>query len=118
MGLSKEMDKGIIQRGCKGDRPCDHPKGAQEAGRDRGPAKCNQEVGGSTGQRAFRIIPVERKAARLPPGKETTQRDWRAESKDEGVSRERISEGSTTWQNKREAQQAITQRAAEEEAPC
>lgn len=29
------MDKGIIQRGWKGDHPCDHPKGDQEAGRDQ-----------------------------------------------------------------------------------
>lgn len=87
------MDKGIIQRGCKGDHPYDHPKGDQEAGRGqastgRGIAKCNQEAGVSTGQSEFRIIPAERKAARLLQGEETTRRDWRAESKGEGVSRE------------------------------
>lgn len=67
-GSSKKMDKGIIQRGCKGDRPCDHPKGDQEAGSGqgstgRGAAKCNQEAGVSIGQSGLRIMAVERKAA-------------------------------------------------------
>jgi len=62
------MDKGIIQRACKGDHPCDHSKGDQQAGRGqasigRGAAKCNQEMGVNIGQRGLRIIPVERKAA-------------------------------------------------------
>lgn len=116
------MDKGIIQRECKGDRPCDHSKGDQEAGRGqasrgRGAARCNQEAGVSIGQGRLRIIPVERKAAMLLQGKETTWRDWRAESKGKGVSGERIRKGSTTWQNNRDAQQAIIHSAAEEEAP-
>lgn len=35
-----------------------------------------------------------------------TWRDWRAESKGKGISREQINEGSTTWQNNRDTQQA------------